>query len=71
MSESTALGNIGPAVSSTIPGIGTGNPGSISSDFVENGSAVPISINQSDLPAIKINSELPFKGLLTQFPLII
>jgi hypothetical protein len=36
----------------------------------ENGSAVPISIHQPDLPAVKINAELPFKRLLPQFPLI-
>jgi hypothetical protein len=30
-----AAGNIGPAVRNTIPGIGTGNPGSISSGYVE------------------------------------
>jgi hypothetical protein len=37
----------------------------------ENGSAVPISIQQRDLHAVKINAELPLKGLLSQFPLII
>ena len=36
----------------------------------ENGSAVPVSIYQSDLPALKINTELPSKGLLPQLPLI-
>jgi hypothetical protein len=29
------------------------------------------SIHQSDLPAVKINPELPFKGLLPHFPLIV
>lgn len=37
----------------------------------ENGSAVPVSIDQPDLPALKINAELPFKRLLPQLPLII
>jgi hypothetical protein len=36
-SESKAAGNIGAAVRTTIPGIGTGNPGSILSGCVENG----------------------------------
>jgi hypothetical protein len=33
--ESNLAGNITSAVKITIPGIGTGNPGSISSDFVK------------------------------------
>ena len=37
----------------------------------ENGSAVPVSINQRDLTAVRINAELPLKGLLSQSPLII
>lgn len=35
-SESKVAGNICPAVKDTIPGIGTGNPGSILSGWVEN-----------------------------------
>jgi len=35
--ESKAAGNIGTAARLTVPGIGTGNPGTISSSFVENG----------------------------------
>jgi hypothetical protein len=34
--EPNALGNIGLAVRTTIPGIGTGNPGTISSGCVVN-----------------------------------
>jgi hypothetical protein len=37
----------------------------------EIGSAVPVSINQRDLTAVRINAELPLKGLLSQSPLII
>jgi hypothetical protein len=37
----------------------------------EKGSADPVSIRQSDLPALKINAELPFKGLPSQLTLII
>ena len=37
----------------------------------EIGSAVLVSIHQSDLPAIKINAELPLEGILPQLPLII
>jgi hypothetical protein len=36
-SESMALENIGAAVRITIPGIGTGNPGSILSGYVKSG----------------------------------
>jgi hypothetical protein len=36
----------------------------------KNGFAVPVSIHQSDIPAVKINPELPSKSLLSQFPLI-
>jgi len=36
----------------------------------ENGSAVPVSIHQPDIPAVKINIELPAKDILPQFPLI-
>jgi hypothetical protein len=36
----------------------------------ENGSAVPVSIQQPNLTAIKINAELPLEGILPQFPLI-
>jgi hypothetical protein len=37
----------------------------------QNGSAVPVSIHQSDLPAVKINTELPLRSLHLQFLLII
>ena len=36
----------------------------------ENGSAVPVSIHQPDLVAVKINAKLPPDCLLSQFPLI-
>jgi hypothetical protein len=36
----------------------------------ENGSAVQVSIHQTDLPAAKIKPELPSERLLPQFPLI-
>jgi hypothetical protein len=34
----------------------------------ENGSAVPVSIHQPDLPVSKINPELPRESLFAQFP---
>jgi len=37
----------------------------------ENGSAVPVSIHQPNLTAVKFNPELPLQSILLQFPLIV